>query len=62
MKKVVVEIKDDLTVKVDFNGFQGDECIKDYEEFAKILRNLGIKAIDTEIIPVRKNKKGFSRP
>ena len=46
MKKVIVEITDDLKVKFDYNGFQGEECIQDFEKLMKTLRSLGVDVGD----------------
>lgn len=43
MKKVTVEITDDLQVKLDYEGFQGEACITDFEELQKLLTNIGVK-------------------
>ena len=43
MKKVTVEITDDLQVKLDYDGFQGATCIEDFEELEKLLSALGVK-------------------
>lgn len=43
MKKVTVEITDDFKVKFDYEGFQGDACLKDFNELLKELERAGIK-------------------
>jgi len=55
MKKVIVKLNLDGSVNFDYNGFQGDACLSDFEEVLRTLESLGIDVGDRET----KKKRDF---
>lgn len=42
MKEILIEVRDDGTLFVDMNGYEGGECLRDHQKLVKLLEEGGI--------------------